>query len=334
METNRTEENPMVTVLLTVYNRPSVVKTIYSILSQTFGDFEFLIVDNASTDNTCNIIRDCNDERIRLIVNEKNMGQTYSLNRGLELAKGKYIARIDADDIALPERLQKQVDFMETHDDYVLCGCWVRYINDDDKLTITMQMPTSDQGLRTMQLVTCGMYHPAAMMRKDILEKYDITYDPDIHMAEDYEMWRKLLQHGKGLNLSEVLVHYRRGSNNDSTTHQVTMGKECFIVRKRMCEEWDNESEAQSMKKVIGREEKQKKTIAEVIGIYRFYKNYLVRNIDKSSQDYKILKKYFTLKVYSASIHGNQAMWASAIKSIYEFLLKIRYQMGRRSVSK
>ena len=127
------EKLPLVSVVLPVYNRPSVANTINSVLSQTYTNFELLIIDNASTDNTADVIREISDQRIRLIINEENKGQTYSINRGLELSKGKYIARIDADDLMAPERLEKQVKFMEENLDYGLVGCWVQYITLDDK---------------------------------------------------------------------------------------------------------------------------------------------------------------------------------------------------------
>ena len=122
--------SPKITVLLTVYNRESISKTIESILSQTYQDFELLIIDNASTDKTQSIIKSYSDKRIRLYINEKNMGQTYSLNRGLALARGEYIARIDADDICLPKRLEIQADFLDKNPEFGFCGSWVRYIKD------------------------------------------------------------------------------------------------------------------------------------------------------------------------------------------------------------
>ena len=105
---------PLVSVVLTVYNRPSVVRTIKSILTQTYSNLELIVVDNASTDDTIKAIKEIADDRLKLFINDKNYGQTYSLNRGLSLCTGKYIARIDADDIALPTRIEKQVNFLES----------------------------------------------------------------------------------------------------------------------------------------------------------------------------------------------------------------------------
>lgn len=159
--------NPLVTVILPVYNRPSVLHTINSVLKQTYQNFELLIVDNASTDETQGVIKKIKDKRIRLVINEVNRGQTYSINRGLRLARGVYIARIDADDLMLPTRLEKQVAFMEQYPEYGLCGSWVQYITDDNRKAIIVKTCTSDWSLRAMQRIACGVYHPAVMMRAD-----------------------------------------------------------------------------------------------------------------------------------------------------------------------
>lgn len=325
---------PLVTVLLTVYNRPSVVNTIDSILKQTFRDFELLIVDNASEDNTCDVIRAYKDERIRLVVNEKNMGQTYSLNRGLELARGKYIARIDADDLAREDRLEKQVEFMESHEEYVLCGSWVQYINDNNQCTIMVPMPTTDKGFRIMQLVTCAMYHPAAMMRRSVLEKFHIKYDAQIRMAEDYEMWRKLMLCGKVCNIGEVLLYYRRGNSNDSKTHKETMKEESFFVRKKVCADWENREEAKEMLEVISLEERNHKSMQEAISIAKFYCKFLKTKLKKEEPDYFIVRKQFLLKTYASAIACNDAKWALILQRIYQLLLKIRYKMGKKKEEK
>lgn len=323
--------NPLVTVLLPVYNRPIVIKTIDSILRQTYTNFELLIIDNASTDNTVEEIKKIRDKRINLVVNEENKGQTYSLNRGLELATGKYIARIDSDDIALPARLEKQVAFLESNRDYGLCGCWVRYINDDDQLTITMKTPTTDKGLRLLQNVTCGMYHPASMFRTEIILKNHITYESDIKMAEDYALWGKIMQFSKALNLPEVLLYYRRGNSNDSEKYRETMTEETFIVRERICRNQIDDSIALSkMLNVIDIEKKEKKSIFDFISVLRFYFHYLNENLSKAESDYSILRKAFILKVYSSSIAVNSASYAKFLKYFYKKLLQFRYRYGKK----
>ena len=323
--------NPLVTVILTVYNRPTVIKTIDSILRQTYTNFELLIIDNASTDNTVEKIKKINDKRIKLVVNEENRGQTYSLNRGLKLATGKYIARIDSDDIALPARLEKQVSFLENNPDYGLCGCWVRYINDDDQLNITMKTPTTDKGLRLLQNVTCGIYHPASMFRTDIITKNHITYDTDIKMAEDYALWGKIMQFSKALNLPEILLYYRRGNFNDSEKYREIMIMESFAVRETICRNQIDDSTALSnMLNIIDIEKKERKSIFDFIFVLRFYFHYLNKNFSKTELDYGILRKAFILKVYSSSIAVNNALYAKLLKYIYKKLLQFRYKHGEK----
>lgn len=323
--------NPLVTVLLPVYNRPIVTKTIDSILQQTYTNFELLIIDNASTDNTVEEIKKINDKRIKLVVNEENRGQTYSLNKGLELATGKYIARIDSDDIALPTRLEKQIAFLESNPNYGLCGCWVRYINDDDRLTITMKTPTTDKGLRLLQNVTCGMYHPAAMFRREIILKNHIIYEPDIKMAEDYALWGKIMQFSKALNLPEVLLYYRRGNSNDSEKYRETMTEETFIVRERICRnQIDNSTALSKMLNITAIEKKEKKSIFDCISVLGFYFHYLNKNLNKTELDYSILKNVFILKVYSSCIAANNALYAKVLKYIYKKLLQFRYKHGKK----
>ena len=122
--------NPKITVLMPVYNGEKYLReAIGSILNQTFNDFEFLIINDSSTDSTREIILSYDDTRIRLEDNEKNIGLTHSLNKGLRLAKGKYVARMDADDISLPDRLEKQLAVIENNTDVSIVACWIDIID-------------------------------------------------------------------------------------------------------------------------------------------------------------------------------------------------------------
>ncbi len=323
-------KEPLVTVLLPVYNRPTVVKTIDSILKQTYKNFEILIIDNASTDNTVDEIKKIEDSRIRLIVNEENKGQTYSLNKGLQLAKGTYIARIDSDDLALPTRLEKQVTFLEEHPDYGLCGCWVRYMNDNDELTITMKTPTTDKGMRLLQNVTCAMYHPAAMIRTEVIVKNNITYDANIKMAEDYALWGKIMQFSKALNLPEILLYYRRGGNNDSKKYKEIMATESFLVRENICRnQMVDVISLNKMLKIIEIEKKNKKSFIELFLIARNYSLYLKKNFNKSEIDYKIIQRALLLKIYSSSIAFNNSLYAKILRFTYSKILSFRYSFGK-----
>lgn len=319
-------KKPFITVLMTVYNRENVCNTIDSILNQSYNNFEFLIIDNASTDRTREVILSYKDPRIRLVVNDKNMGQTYSLNRGLELASGKYIARIDSDDIALPHRLEKQVQFLEDNSDYGLVGSWVTYIDDDNKLTITMKMPVTNEGFMVMQKISCAMYHPAAMYRTSIIRLNNIKYDYDIHMAEDYDLWRQLSQYSKVLNLPEVLIYYRKGGSNDSVRHADLMYDECFSVRTKICKYLDYDK---GMLTEICLEKKKKKTIMDCIRIYNYLNNFLRKNISVDSQDFDIIKEHIRYRVVSTCIHYNDSFYALIIRVIYKRLKRLFYYVAK-----
>lgn len=320
---------PLVSIVLPVYNRPSVINTIKSVIAQTYENFELLIIDNASTDDTVKTITGIKDSRIRLIINEENRGQTFSINRGLKLANGKYIARIDADDLMAPERLEKQVTFMEKNPEYGLVGCWVQYITLEDKKVFVVRMPITDKSMRVMQTIACGMFHPAAMMRKSVLDEHQITYAPDIVMAEDYDMWRKIMAHSKALNLPEVLTYYRKG-DNDSVRHADIMQRECHYVRNLVCEaELKGTSYYNKMQTVIEIEDKPRKAIKESVFLWRFYNWYIDDNLQTGTLEHDVLKTHIRLKVYSAIAAGNEAWYGKLLDRVYHGLRKIRYILGR-----
>ena len=127
-------EKVLVTVLLPVYNNPNINLCIDSVLKQSYKDFELLIIDNASTDNTVEVIKSYDDPRIKLVINEENIGPTGSLNKGVNLINTKYIARIDADDLMLENRLEKQVRFLENNPEYGIVGSWTRHIDTNNNL--------------------------------------------------------------------------------------------------------------------------------------------------------------------------------------------------------
>lgn len=312
---------PLVSVVIPVYNRPYVVNTIRSICNQTYKNLEIIVIDNCSTDNTVEEINKINDSRIRVFINPQNMGQTYSINRGLELSSGKYIARIDSDDIALPERIEKQVKFMENNPDFVLCGSWVRYISDNDELLFTVKTCSTYEGMKFMQTIACGMYHPASMYRKDVIDENNIRYDYNIHMAEDYDLWAKLMEHGKALNIPEVLLYYRRGNNNDSQKYRKTMGEESLQIRKRICDSIDySDKDKKTMSELIALEKKEHKSLFMTIKIYLRYIRLLNEHIEKESCDYSVIKMHIKLKLYGSCIVDNTRLYAKVLNYIYSVL--------------
>lgn len=197
---------PQITVLMPVYNCELYVRdAVDSILNQTYANFEFLIIDDASTDRTVSIIKSCQDSRIQLIEKRFNTGLTNSLNLGLQLARGKYIARMDADDISLLGRFAKQIAFLEMNPEVVLCGSWFTIIGSDK----IVKVPEHHDAIMVSLLKGNCIAHPTVMMRKQILDEFSIGYDASKEPAEDFDLWVRLLSFGKLHNLQEALLNYR-----------------------------------------------------------------------------------------------------------------------------
>ena len=200
--------NPLVTVLMPVYNGEKYLEeAIKSILNQTFKDFEFLIINDGSTDNSVKIIESFNDPRLRLIHNESNLGLIKTLNKGLKLSNGKYIARMDCDDISLPKRLSIQVRFMEKHQEIGVCGSWVKIIGLEQ--SFINKYPQKHKEARAYLLFNTPFAHPAVVVRKELVQKYQLEYNENYKHAEDYELWSRIIDYTKISNIPKVLLHYR-----------------------------------------------------------------------------------------------------------------------------
>ncbi|QHG15287.1 glycosyltransferase [Nostoc sp. ATCC 53789] len=212
---------PKVTVLMPVYNGEFYLReAIDSILSQTFQDFEFLIINDGSTDSTREIICSYDDPRIRLIDNDYNLGLTQSLNKGLKLAEGEFIARQDADDISEPERLVKQVDFLETHPKVALVGTWYKQIDTQGNLICKCQLPCDCTQIRWNTLFYSPFIHSAVMFQKSsVLEQIGFYNKVAIH-AEDYELWCRIALRLKIANLSDYLIQWRIHPSSVTATYE------------------------------------------------------------------------------------------------------------------
>ncbi|HKR07538.1 MAG TPA: glycosyltransferase family 2 protein [Bacteroidia bacterium] len=199
---------PKVTVLMPVYNGEKYLQeSIDSILNQSFHDFEFLIINDGSTDNSAKIISSCNDPRIRFINNEKRSGLIASLNNGFDLASGEYVARMDCDDTSVKQRLSVQVNFMNKHKNTGVCGSFY-YLTRDKKKAVT-DLPLSDREIRCFLLFNSPIAHPAAMIRMSVVKKYNVRYNAEYIHAEDYDLWSRLSQLSGLQNISKKLLNYR-----------------------------------------------------------------------------------------------------------------------------
>lgn len=199
-------KTPLISVLMPVYNCELYIKeAIESVLSQTFVDFELIIIDDFSTDTTLQLCNLFSDERIIIIAKDKNSGYTNSLNYGLSIARGKYIARMDGDDICMPERFEKQIAFLETNSDIVLCGTSYGVIGQKG---ISL-LPEIHEEIKIKLLAGNCIVHPSVMFRKETLVTNNLRYDAAMEPAEDYDLWVRLSHIGKLHNLQECLLQYR-----------------------------------------------------------------------------------------------------------------------------
>lgn len=200
-------KKPKVTVLMSVFNGGKYLRgAIDSILNQTFKDFEFIIIDDGSTDDTSKIIESYKDKRVKFVQNKKNVGLAKSLNKGIRIAKGKYIARMDADDISLTSRLEKQVKFMDNNLDTAVCGTWLKLFGKDKGI---WQVPNDFETLKSLLLFYPVIFHPTAFIRRAFLERYHLCYDESFICAQDYDLWVRIAEKAKISNFGEVLLYHR-----------------------------------------------------------------------------------------------------------------------------
>jgi glycosyltransferase involved in cell wall biosynthesis len=197
-----------VTVLMPVYNAQRYLReAIVSILGQTYQDFEFLIVNDGSTDNSESIIRGFDDVRIRLINNKQNEGLPKTLNRGIRRSRGEYIVRMDADDVSYQNRIEKLVSFMDNHADVDICGSAVTILDGEKKRLAVY--PLDDLSLKKRLKHKTPFAHPSIIIRRQSLIKNKLYFDPKFRYAEDYEFFARGSSLLKYANLSQALLYYR-----------------------------------------------------------------------------------------------------------------------------
>ena len=205
--------NPEISVLLPTYNSEKyIADTLWSIFNQTFTNYEIIILNEfGSEDNTLDFIQLFEDNRIRIIQNDKKLGLADSLNRGIDVSKGKYIARIDADDLAMPNRFQKQYDFLESNKDYSLCGSLQRHFGLN--VDCIHRVALSHEDIKAYLIYNCELCHSTLMLRRDDFVSKNLYYDKT-KFAEDYELWTRAIHNMKFANIPEVLGEYRIGNDN------------------------------------------------------------------------------------------------------------------------
>lgn len=211
---------PKVSVLMPTYNtNPDYLReAIDSILAQTFIDFEFLILDDCSTEpRVKEVVSSFTDKRIKFFENEYNLGISDSRNRLIELAKGEYLAVTDHDDISLPARLEKESAFLDAHPETGVVGCWLEHLPDHK----VQKFPEESYMIEDSLMYLDAVPHQASMLRKSVLAENEIFYEKDFSPAEDYRLCLRLLGKTKFYNLQMPLLQYRKYDGNTSNIRSI-----------------------------------------------------------------------------------------------------------------
>ena len=225
---------PLISIIMSVYNEEIYLKeALQSIFNQTIEDYELIIVDDCSTDRTVEIIKSFNDPRIKLITNETNMGLTKNLNKALKLCRGEFIARMDGDDICMPDRLRKQVEYMRLHPEYMLTGCQTRTFGEQN---MTWCLKDNPEKLRIMMLIRPVLAHPTFMMRKELIFDKNFCYDESFRSAQDYDLAQRVSEFYSIGIVQEVLLNYRTHKKQVSSKSGSTQFANADRIRERQLE--------------------------------------------------------------------------------------------------
>lgn len=276
-----------ITVFIALYNSEKYIKeTIESILNQTFKNFEILIINDASTDKSVHIVNSIADDRIRLIHNETNKGICFTRQKGVEEAKGKYIAILDADDIAMPERLEKQFLFLENNPEIVLCGSNAKFIDENNNEIDHVHNLNCEPDLVKIMLLFANQFiNSSILCKKEVMLTIGGYTKP---IAEDYDLFVRIAKNHKTSNLKEKLVAYRMHNVSDSRTK-----KDLYAIAE---------------KEILGYQYKNlniKQTL-EYIPYLLFHKNYnVIQQKDIFPFFDSLIKSNNDLKIYDKTLFEN-----------------------------
>ena len=214
---------PKVSVIMSVCDGERYLReSVESMLNQSFADLEFIIIEDGSRDDTWAILTEyaSRDQRVVLVRNQENIGLTKSLNLGLAQAKGKYIARQDADDASLQQRLATQTEFLEKHYQVGLLGTAYHVADEQGQTTATIRHPETDTEIRWQMLFHNAFCHTSVMFRRDLLCRANLFYDEDLTCSQDYELWTRMIQQIRAANLRTPLVAWRQSDTAISKTRR------------------------------------------------------------------------------------------------------------------
>ena len=293
---------------MAVFNGEKYIReSIESILKQTYTNFEFLIINDGSTDSTLEIIRSYKDTRIRIINNQENIGLTKSLNKGLAVARGEYIARQDADDISHLRRFEKQVKFLDLHSEIAVLGTQSNLIQDDGRIISNppgWQRPLNNFSIRWFCMFDSPFIHSSVMMRTKIVRDILGGYNSKYLTSQDYELWTRIVYEYNCSNLNEKLISFRTHYGSISSKYNTDSRKRMSIIMKRaitncLQQETENEFIEHWVQLISLKYNFSNDRIISIINkIEDIYKTFIGINNDYSyKEDIRRSKDYLLLKV-------------------------------------
>ena len=218
--------SPIVSVIMPVYNAEKYVgEALASLVRQTFDNFEILVVDDGSTDSSIKVVEGSDDPRVRIVRHSRNCGLAAARNTGLVAARGAYIAWLDADDVCHPSRILDQVKYLESNADLAMCGTWIKTFGRN--AGEQWRYPTDDSTVRATMLFNCAFATSSVMLRRNVLSNNDVWFDASFPLAEDYDLWERLLRIARAGNIPRSYVSYRLhiGQTSANAIMRMRLGK-------------------------------------------------------------------------------------------------------------
>lgn len=317
-----------VSVIMSVFNSEKYLKeAIDSILQQTFTNFEFIIINDSSHDSSVQIIEEYDDERIRLIHNDFNLGLTKSLNKAITLAKGKYIARMDADDISLPDRFKYQVEFLDSNPDVGMCGTWFENFPKREIIK-----PETNSNLLIVKLLQRNEFgHPTVMLRKETLDIHNLRYNETYETSQDYELWSRLNTVSKACNIPQVLLKYRVHENQITEKKKQKVEHYTGLIKKNLLSQLTSFSQEEGDFHLLLMNDSYFCTNEIVKKGKKWYKFLLKKNIEKEvfpQNEFKWFIKNRTIRLHQKYIYSNYINAENhSIKLLYKFVKTDLYML-------
>lgn len=314
------QNTPTISVIMPVYNGESFLKeAIESILNQTYTNFKLILIDDGSEDTSLQIMKSYLDSRIIIIKNEKNFGLITALNKGLQVAQGEYIARMDQDDVSHPQRFEKQIEFLEQNSDIGLCGTWANLINNMGEIVNFVKPSPSPGQIKWDLHFSNAIAHPSVMIRKSFFQRNGQYLDSDIH-CEDYALWVRAFNNTKLSNLPVILINLRQHDQNVSKIYSEIQINQAIKVSQIALSSTLKYEIPLNIVKIINRHPNNFPTgeYLKTIKILRQFQHSYLENSSLSCEEKKYIKKSMCIILYTIGI---LPIRRNPILSLYIFIL-------------